>query len=212
MEVYGEKPQKFTKEWWSYIWLYYKWHIIGACVAIFMIVTTLHECATRTKYDLQITLVTEQQIMLSQSGSMRNYAESIIGDATQNGIAEAYVMPIWLSDKADAQSIQAGYAKFTVEMTMPESHVFIMSRMYADRVIEAGILEETQNWAEGAESDGYVISLKDSEKLKEMGIDPSTEELFVGVVQLFDDKKEDAVEKARYENGVLFARSLLGLE
>lgn len=210
MEVYGEKPKKFTKDWWGYIWLYYKWHIIATVFAVFMIITTMHECANRPSYDLQIATITEDNLVLAQLDNMQEYAESVILDATENGINEVYILPICLGEQEDPQTIQVGFTRFTAELAMPESYVFIMSRKYADTAIENGVLESTEAWAEGIESDGFVVSLKDNEKLKEFGIDSSSCELYIGVLQLFD--KEDALEAARHENGVRFARSLLGLE
>ena len=121
MEVYGEKPKKYTKEWWSYIWLYYKWHILGTALAIFMVVTTLQQCANRPRYDLQITAVTENELYISQIEAMENFAEETISDATGNGEKEVYIMPIHMSEQSDAATIQAGYAQFTVEISMPES-------------------------------------------------------------------------------------------
>lgn len=212
MEVYGEKPKKYTKEWWSYIWLYYKWHIIGTIFAIFMIVTTLHQCANRPKYDLQITAITENELYLSQLEAMEHFGEEKISDATGNGEKELYIMPIHMSDESDAATIQAGYAQFTVEMTMPESYVFIVSERYVDAVFQSGILESTDVWADGAESDGYLVSLKGNETLKSFAIDTEAEKLYIGVVKLLGDKGEKPLEKARYENGVRFARSVLGLE
>lgn len=209
MEVYGEKPKRFTAKWWSYIWDYYKWHIFCVLFIIFTLVTTLQQCATRPNYDLKITAVTEQNLVLSQTDTITEMAKNLISDATGNGEIEALVMPICMSDESDAQTIQAGYAKFTVEVTMPEAYVFIMSKVFADRVAESEIMETTDVWA-GGSPDEYLVSLAGNEKLAELGID--TEELYLGVVKLFDDKKEDEVEKARYENGVLFAKYLLGLE
>jgi len=209
MEVYGEKPQKFTAKWWGYVWDYYKWHIFCVLFIIFTLVTTLHQCATRPNYDLKVTAVTEQNLVMSQQEALQAYAEEFISDATGNGVVEAFVMPICMSDESDAQTIQAGYAKFTVEVTMPEAYVFIMSKVFADRIAESEIMETTDVWA-GGSSDEYMVSLAGNEKLEALGID--TQELYLGVVKLFDDKKDDEVEKARYENGVRFGRYLLGLE
>lgn len=212
MEVYGERPKKFTKEWWGWVWLYYKWHIVAAIGAVVIIVTTLHDCANRTVYDLQITTVTDQAILESQKDGIRALAEDVIDDATGNGEKEVYVMPIMLSDKNGPQGIEAEYTRFAIERMAPEGYVFIMSQKYAEMVNEDGILEPTDVWAPGVESNGYAISLKDNEKLKELGIDMSYEELYVGVVQLFEENREDELEVARHENGVKFARTLLGLE
>lgn len=209
MEVYGEKPKRFTAKWWGYIWDYYKWYFVCVLFIIFTLVTTLQQCATRPSYDLQITAVTQQELVLSQIDGIRTEAENLITDATGNGIKEVYVMPITMNEQSDAQTIQAGYARFTVEIAMPEAYVFILSKQYADTVAQSGILEATDVWAEGG-SDQYLVSLEGNEKLTALGID--TEELYLGVVRLFEDRQENELEKARYENGVRFARHLLGLE
>lgn len=209
MEVYGEKPQKFTAKWWGYVWDYYKWHIFCVLFIIFALVTTLHQCATRPNYDLKITAVTEQDLVLGQQDAIRTEAENIVTDATGNGINEVYFMPISMNDQRDAQMMQANFAKFTAEVSMPEAYVFILSKKFAEQVAESEIFETADVWAGGNEGE-YLVSLDGNEKLTALGID--TEELYLGVVKLFDDKKDDEVEKARYENGVLFARHLLGLE
>ena len=209
MEVYGEKPQKFTAKWWGYVWDYYKWHIVCVIFIIFTVATTLQQCATRPNYDLQITTVTEQELVLSQTEAIRAEAESIVADATGNGINEVYIMPIWMNDQSDPQMMQANYAKFAVEMSMPEAYVFIMSKVFADRVAESELMEPASVWA-GGSKDEYLVSLAGNEKLTALGSD--TEDLYLGVVKLFEEKQDDELEKARYENGVLFARHLLGLE
>lgn len=209
MEVYGEKPKKFTAKWWEYIWEYYKWHIISVIFVVFIVVTTLRQCTTRPSYDLQITMATEQEIVLSQQEALRQYAEGVISDATENGELQAYIVPIAINDQSDSQTLQVQYARFTVELTVPESYVFIVSKQYVDAVKESELLESTSVWADGSE-DEYLISLKGNEKLTALGID--TEELYLGVVKLIDKKKDDNVERVRYENGVRFSRYLIGLE
>ncbi len=209
MEVYGEKPQRFTAKWWEYIWDYYKWHIVCVLFIIFTLVTILHQCATRPNYDLKITVVTEQSLMFGQTDDICETAESIILDATGNGVNEAFVMPISLNEENNVQALQAEYAKLTVEITMPEAYAFIVSKGYVDTVIKSGILEATDVWADG-NADEYLVSLEDNEKLKALGID--TKELYLGVVKLSQERQEDELEKARYENGVRFGRYLLGLE
>lgn len=209
MEVYGEKPKRFTAKWWEYIWDYYKWHFVCVLFIIFTLVTTLQQCITRPNYDLKITAVTEQPLVLSQQDAIRTEAEGVISDATGNGITEAYVMPISMNEQSDAQTIQAEYTRLTIEVSLPEAYVFILSKAYIQNVLEVEILESTDVWADGTAGE-YLVSLNGNEKLSALGID--TEELYLGVVGLTDDKREDEVEKARYENGVLFARHLLGLE
>ena len=87
-----------------------------------------------------------------------------------------------------------------------------MSEKFTDALRESGILEDTKVWADGIESDGYFVSLKGNEALKSFAIDAESEELFMGVVKLLGEGEEDPLEIERHENGIKFARSLLGLE
>ena len=212
MEVYGEKPKRFTAEWWDYIWMYYKWHILGTVFAIFMVVTTITQCANRTEYDLKLTVVTENEVVFTQTDIMTEYAQKIIDDVTGNGINEVLVTPINVGSQADAEYQSAQMTKLTVEMAMPESYVFIMNRHIADFAIENEILEDTANWAGDTESDGYVISLKGNERIREFGLNPDGEELFIGVVSVFGDRQGKELEEKRQENGIKLARNLVGLE
>ncbi|MBR5808582.1 MAG: hypothetical protein IKY39_00550 [Clostridia bacterium] len=209
MEVYGEKPQKFTAKWWEYIWEYYKWHFACVLFIIFTMVTTLHQCATRPSYDLQIMIATQQDIAPAQADYLREEAESIVADSTGNGVNEVYVMPLTLNPDGDPQIMQVNHTKFTVELSMPESYVFILSKKYADQAVGTGFFESVGVWT-GDGSEEELISLKDNEKLTALGID--TEELYLGVLKLTEERQKDELEKSRYENGVLFARHLLGLE
>ena len=54
-ERYGVPPKRFTKEWWPHYWMYYKWHTIAGAFAAIMIVTTAVQCATREKFDMNVT-------------------------------------------------------------------------------------------------------------------------------------------------------------
>lgn len=212
MEVYGEKPKKFTAKWWDYVWYYYKWHILGTIFAIFMFATMLTQCAARTECDLKVCLVLRDDLVLTQEENLKKAMSEIVSDATKNGKKEVDIEPVYMGDETNIQNKQALYAKLAVTVANPESYVFIMSKEYADSIIKNEIFESTKNWADGESEDEYVISLSGNETLKKMGIDGGDEELFLGVVKLFDNRQGNETEKARHENGVRFARYLIGLE
>ncbi len=212
MEVYGEKPKRFTPEWWEYIWMYYKWHIVGTVVAIFVLVTTITQCANQPRYDLEVTVITEREIVFTQTDIMKEYVKNVIDDVTGNGEKEVGISSVSMGAGTNAEYHSAQMAKLSVELSMPESYVYIMTRSVADMAISNEILEKTENWAGDTESDGYVISLKGNDRLREFGLNPDEEELFIGVLTVFDDKKGDELEKGRFENGVKLARNLVGLE
>lgn len=210
MEVYGEKPKRFTHEWWDYIWYYYKWHIISTVVAVVMVTVGLVQCANKTEYDLRITVVTEKEIVTTHTDAITEFAQGVISDATGNGKNEVLVTGLCLNGK-NAEYEQAQLSKLTIELTVPESYIYIMPRNIANEAINNGILEETRTWAGDMESDGYVISLKGNEKLKSFAIDSDGEELYIGVARIFTENDPE-LEKKRQENGIKVARELVGLE
>ena len=54
MEVYGEKPKRFTAKWFEYVWEYYKMHIIITLLVIVAVVYTWIAIASATKYDFYL--------------------------------------------------------------------------------------------------------------------------------------------------------------
>ena len=59
MERYGEKPKRFTREWFEYVWEYYKIHIIVTILVIAAVVYTWVSIATRPYYDLYVCFAGE---------------------------------------------------------------------------------------------------------------------------------------------------------
>lgn len=208
MEVYGVKPKKFTKEWWGYFWYYYKWHTLGVLFAAFLIVTSFVQCVTQTKYDLQIDFITEHYITTEQEEKLTEIIEANIDDVTQNGDVEAFVLSLNMTNE-DVQMTQALSTKMMIEFGYSEGYVFIMSKKYADMVLEHGIMEETSAWAGEQANDSGVVSLAGCKALSDIGIDATSHDLYIGVLKMRDDDKEDELEIARYENGKKFAQFLI---
>ena len=40
-EKYGVVPKRFTREWWDYFWMYYKWHTIAIAFVIIAVTVTI---------------------------------------------------------------------------------------------------------------------------------------------------------------------------
>ncbi len=209
MEVYGVKPKKFTKAWWEYFWYYYKWHTVCGLVAACLIGTSCVQCATQTKYDLQVDFIAERNLAEENSVAIRSMAEGIVDDVTGNGKNDVFILTLDMSENSDPQIMQAMQTKMTLEMGYSEGYTFIMSKKYADIMVENDALERADVWA-GEDVEGYAISLAESRVLNEIGLD--TADLYVGVVKMKDDKKDDDKECAKYNNGVKFAQYLLGRE
>lgn len=214
MEVYGVKPKKFTKAWWEYFWDYYKIHVLCVAFAAVLIGVTAVQCATRPSYDLQIDFASQFGVLPEYEQNIADLASKVIADADGDEKVEPYVLTFDLRDGGVvvAEHSMAMNTKFAIEQAYPEAYVFIVSEKYAKVSEDNGIMEDSSVWAEEIENEGGMVSLAGSAALSEIGIDAGASELFVGVVALTEEKKQDETECRRYENGVRFARYLLGLE
>lgn len=214
MEVYGTKPKKFTKAWWEYFWCYYKIHVFAVLFAVLVIGITAVQCATRPSYDLQIDFVSQFGVLPEYESMLTEMAGKVITDADGNGKVEPYVLTLDMrdGDVVVSEQNQAYNTKFAIEQAYPSAYVFIVSEKYAKVSAENGIMENSDVWASELGAGSDVVSLAGSAALSEIGIDAEAAELYVGVVALSEENADDEVERARYENGVRFARHLLGLE
>ncbi len=212
MEVYGVKPKMFTKEWWGYFWYYYKWHTLGGAFAAFLIITSCVQCATQTKYDLQIDFISEYGLLQETEDALTAIVAENIEDVTQNGVNEAFVLSLNMGETQDVQMMQAMQTKLMIEMGYSEGYVFIMTKQYADMITENEVLEKTEVWAGDKANDGYVISLANNKALANIGIDAAGQDLYIGVLKMKDDQKEEELACARYQNGIKFAQYLVSQE
>ena len=97
MEKYGTVPPKFTKEWWSYFWMYYKWHTIGITFAALAIIVTLVQCATSIKYDTSITFAQPVAYETGQLDTISNDLSEIADDITGDNEKHIFTNSLQLS-------------------------------------------------------------------------------------------------------------------
>lgn len=209
MEVYGTKPKRFTREWWEYFWDYYKWHTAAVIFILVVLITSVTECAHRINYDLQIDYISEHKISGDTVTNLTALIEENIDDVTENEKKQAFVTVLDMGDNSDPQYTQAMFAKYSVEIGYTDSFVFLVSKKYADSLIDAEIFEECENWTAAPSYKGYCVSLEDCSALKEIGMD--TSDLYVGVIKLREREKASVISKkqSQQKNGIKFAKFLI---
>ena len=209
MEVYGVKPKKFTKEWWPYFWEYYKWHTIVGAVLLVILISSLVECANRTDYDLQADIITENKVSSESIDSLTALIQDNIDDITGNGKNEAYVTYLDMGESSDPQFVQAMQTKYMVEIGYGESYIFLVSKEYADRLIDTEVFEVSTSWTDKASYKGYCISLEGNKLLEDAGFD--TSDLYIGIVKLRENDRKSEREKniTKQANAIRFAQYLV---
>lgn len=184
-EVYGEKPKVFTKEWWPYFWLYYKWHTVAFIFVILLAGTWISDCARREKYDLMITYLGRTYYEAQLWNETEKLLEPDINDADGDGEKNIGLMNLVISEGEDYNDQNyASYIKHDVSFSEDLSYVYIYDSTELGRAltdgIAAGCYAKASEWLNTDVPDekfiytdgtAYAVSLRDSKILKKAGID-----------------------------------------
>lgn len=219
MEKYGTIPPKFTKQWWSYFWDYYKIHTISICAAAVLIGTTVYQCATQTKYDLSVSYIGTQDITEEQEAKLSEIIKPEIDEITGNNEIDIYYMTYPINpnntDKSASEYEYAMQMKYTAELQAGTTDIYIMSRdnaeakkTYSDCFTEISELTDSADDVLTDDSGrAYAVSLKNSRALKEAGIDSSDMYLSLRLLYEMNEKKDEYV--LNHENALKAAGLLL---
>lgn len=223
MEKYGTVPPKFTKAWWSYFWEYYKIHTISIAVAAVAVGTSLYQCATKTEYDLTLSYVGNQSIGEESQQIISQNLSSSLDEITGNDQIDILYMNYTIDPGDDVVGADAEYnyamqVKFTAELQIGVSDVYIMSAenakkdsVYSDCFIDVSELSDKHYSEDEVLKDEngkiYAVSLKNSRILNDSGVD--TSELYLVVRDLYEknEKKEEYI--LNHENSLKAAALLL---
>lgn len=218
-EHYGVKPKMFTKEWWPYYWMYYKWYTITAVAIVAFIVMIIYDCVTKEKYDLKITYYGSNAYLSEMWEELDATLEEYIEDIDDNGEKNILMIPLVMSDKSeDMQMSQAAYTQYTMSFTDTLSYLYIYDQAQLDILIDEDIVNgtflTTDKWLNsdvsedsivyGKNSRPYAISLKDSKIINSIGL--NGEDLYVLVKDDTQNPKQD--EKVR-KNAFIVANELI---
>ncbi len=217
-EVYGEKPKIFTKEWWPYYWLYYKWHTIAVLFVMMLVAIGISDCARKEKYDLKITYLGRVYYDTLQWDETEKLLEAKIEDANGDGKKNIGVMNLVIAEGEDyADQNYASYIKHDVSFSEDLAYVYIYDGAELKRALGGGELDgafaKATDWLSVevpddklvySENTAYAVSLKDSAVLKKAGL--NSEDLYILV--RYDALNSEKGNKA-HENAVITANNLI---
>ena len=99
----GIKLQGGAAEWFSNFWYHYKWHTIAVLFAIFVITVCTVQCATNTRYDIQVLYAGNHAFSrTTDDGSYSEYMtavstlESLADDYDENGETNVSFLDLYL--------------------------------------------------------------------------------------------------------------------
>lgn len=218
-ERYGVPPKRFTKEWWPHYWMYYKWHTIAVVAAAVMIITTAVQCATRERYDMNVTYTgsiyfPDESITLLET-EMEKYIDDIDGNGETNVFMQSLVIS---NQKETAEMDYAMMTKHDLELASETAYLYLYDRSKAEQMLSrddsADVYLPVEEWYDGDLSDkecvqnaggiNGAISLAQSTVLKNIGIDAS--DLYVAVRVNYSDEEINALSQ---KNAIKLAKELL---
>ena len=218
-ERYGVPPKRFTKEWWPHYWMYYKWHTIAAVAAAVMIITTAVQCATREKYDINVTYTGSMYFPDESITLLEAEMEKYIDDIDGNGETNVFMQSLVISNqKETAEMDYAMMTKHDLELAGETSYLFLYDKSKAEQMLSrddsSDVYLPVEEWYDGDLSDkecvqnaggiNGAISLSESTVLKNIGIDVS--DLYVAVRVNYSDEEINALSQA---NAIKLAKELL---
>ena len=190
-EVYGEKPKKFTKEWWPYFWLYYKWHTVAVLFVMMLVVIGISDCARKEKYDLRLTYLGRTYYDIQLWDETEKLLEEDIKDADGNGEKNIGMTDLVIAEGNEyGEQNYASYLKHDISFSEDLSYVYIYDSKELERAltdgVAAGCYAKASDWLNTDVPDdkliytdgtAYAVSLRDSKVLKKAGV--NCEELYV---------------------------------
>ncbi len=218
MEKYGTIPPKFTKEWWSYFWEYYKIHTISAIAALLLVGMTVYQCETQTKYDLSISYIGTTPISEESEEKLKEQIAPSIDEITGNKNIDIFLMTYGIdmgsTDNTSAEYAYALNVKFMAELQSGTTDIYIMSKSnaeknsgYTDCFIDITTLSGSDDVVRDETGKAVAVSLKDSRILKNSGIDSS--DMYLMVRDLFEKNKDSKEYILNHENSLKAATLLL---
>ena len=217
-EKYGVKPKIFTKEWWPYFWMYYKWHTIAILFVGILAITWIVQCSRNVEPDLGIVCCGS---MMFESEKWDNVSNKLAEDINDiNGDEEKRIAITSLIMIDDAQYAEQNYAmqiKHTCSFTEEPTYVYIYDKASVDANVSedtGALFHTTDTWLKTdigedrlygvQDGKSHAVSLADSTILNDAGIDCADLYLLIK----YDTDSPYRNEKA-FENAVIVANKLI---
>lgn len=204
-EKYGVVPKRFTREWWDYFWMYYKWHTIAVVFIVIAVTVTVVQKINAPKYDLTLTYAGTGYISEQSSDKLQKSLSPLCDDVDGNGKKQLSFLQINLSkDSKDAQYNMAMSMKLQLSLSEDETYIFIMDenlvKTYSGDDEQSGVFAPVKDWLKAdvtedklyaANSGEYVaVKLDGNKYLENAGIDTNGKYLVMRFYPREDQEKQ----------------------
>ena len=145
---------KTPKEKWDNFWFQYKWHVIAITAVTVILAILITQCATRTKYDLEVVYFTYTAALDEQTNKIADYLEQYAEDLNGDGEINVQVVNVSFSNKSgDSQYRYTMMTKLQALLAGDENAILYItdseSYKYLDEISKDGGLFEDGSYKFG---------------------------------------------------------------
>ena len=205
-------PKAFTKEWFGYVWDYYKYHILVGLAVILVTVMTISEIAGREKFDENINFVSSYVINTETAEKIEMLAEKGSEDIDGNGEVNVFFSQLNFTEEAmkDPNTEIALRNKLMSLFITEEEFIYICDKKMMEEILSMerteGLFMPADKWSGiECEEGTFGVSLKDSAVFESAGV--NSEELYVLIRECYNTDNEKLVKKQ--ENAINIAKFLI---
>jgi len=206
-------PKAFTKEWFLYVWDYYKYHILVFIAAVFLAVFTIVEINSTVRFDVNINFVAETVIDSELAQRITSACEDVSDDLDKNNEVNISFTQLNFTDDArqDYTMFSALYNKLISVFSADDEFLYITDKSMLTEILSMsqteGMFIPVSEWSEeNMETvEDIAVSLKDSSVLRELDID--TQDMYIFVRMNFEEENEEL--ELKEKNAIKIAKFLL---
>jgi hypothetical protein len=205
-------PKAFTKEWFSYVWDYYKYHILIGIAVIVLAIFTIVEITTAIKYDANINFVSTSVITQENADKITDACEIAGIDIDENDEVNISFSQLNFTEQnlRDPSLYWTMMNKLMATFATEEEYIYIMDEKMMNDIISMesteGLFVPVDVWATTNDTENeYGASLKNSTILQENGIDSS--DMFIMIRECYNDNDKEL--KIKQENAIVIAKFLV---
>lgn len=216
-EHYGVKPKIFTKAWWPYFWMYYKWHVVIGAFAAAVIIPGVWQMTHRVEYDLDVTYFGKSYFTQSALDTFTDALETEMSDANDNGEINLGLSCLQVSDEQGMEEMNyTMQVKHDLAFSDEYAYLYIYDKEKLESIASAyplsDLYEPIEDWYDATPDEvftdengiAYAVSLKDSGIFADMDVDSSN--MYVAVRTDNESKETNATVR---ENAVKVANKLV---
>ncbi len=127
MEVYGEKPKMFSKDWYGYFWMYHKSHMLFIALLLILIVPFIYQHLTTPEYDLSIMIAGKRTIADETLSILKSEIADLVSDTNGDGETNIDIQAMTFADSSDPEYLLAQNTKVMAEISAGDAFLYLFS-------------------------------------------------------------------------------------